>query len=117
MKEFARVRPAYDRNAEIVREYGDLLLERGDSRAAEAEYRHASDLGLRDVRLLVSYSGALRTNGKPRAALPHLEEAYRREPTDRLALELAKLLRELGRYDDAKKMLATIAPPSAQASR
>jgi tetratricopeptide (TPR) repeat protein len=117
VKEFARVRPAYDRNAEIVREYGDLLLERGDFRAAEAEYRHASDLGLRDVRLLVSYSGALRTNGKPRAALPYLEEAYRREPTDRLALELAKLLRELGRYDDAKKMLATIAPPSAQASR
>lgn len=116
-KEFERVLPAYARNPEIVREYADLLLEKGDYRAAEAEYRRASDLGLRDVRLLVSYSGALRANGKPRAALPYLEEAYRREPTDRLALELAKLLRDLGRYDEAKKMLATIQPVSGQAAR
>jgi tetratricopeptide (TPR) repeat protein len=116
-KEFERVMPAYARNAEIVREHGDLLLEKGDHRAAEAEYRRAADLGLRDVRLLVSYSGALRANGKPRAALPYLEEAYRRQPTDRLALELAKLLRELGRYEEARKMLATIEPASTQASR
>jgi len=116
-KEFERVLPTYGRDAEIVREYADLLLEKGDYRAAETQYRHAHDLGLRDVRVLVSFSGALRANGKPRAALPYLEEAYKRQPTDRLALELAKLLRDLGRYDEAKKMLATIEPTSAGASR
>ncbi|MGH7305954.1 MAG: tetratricopeptide repeat protein [Candidatus Rokuibacteriota bacterium] len=116
-KEFERILPTYARDAEIVREYADLLLEKGDYRAAEAQYRQAYDLGLRDIRLLVSFSGALRANGKPRAALPYLEEAYRRQSTDRLALELAKLLRELGRYDEAKRMLATIEPASARAER
>lgn len=116
-KEFERVLPAYRQNAEIVREYADLFLEKGDYRKAEEYYRQAYDMGLRDVRLLVSFSGALRANGKPRAGLSYLEEAYNRQPTDRLGLELAKLLRDLGRYDEAMKILGKIEPTSAQASR
>lgn len=116
-REFERVLPVYRADMDFIREYADLLLEKRDYRKAEEYYRQAYDMGLRDVRLLVSLSGALRANGKPRAALPHLEEAYKREPTDRLGLELAKLMRELGRYDEALRILSRIKPASAQSSR
>jgi Tfp pilus assembly protein PilF len=116
-KEYERVMPAYRTDAGVVREYADLLLEMRDYRRAEAYYRDAYDMGLKDVRLLVSYSGALRGNGKPRAALPYLQEAYRREPTDRLGFELAKLMTELGRTAEASQILSTIEPASARLSR
>lgn len=116
-REFERVVPAYRADATVLREYGDLLLEKHDYRKAETYYRAAYDAGLRDVRLLVSLAGALRSNGKPRAALPYLEEAYRREPTDRLGFELAKLMHELGRTAEASQILARIQPPSASAAR
>jgi len=109
--------PTYRTDAAFVREYADLLLEKRDYRKAEASYREAYDLGLRDVRLLVSLSGALRGNGKPRAALPYLEEAYRRDPTDRLAFELAKLMHEVGRTAEASQLLSRIDPALAQAAR
>jgi Tfp pilus assembly protein PilF len=116
-REYERVMPAYRTDAPVVREYADLLLEMRDYRRAEAAYRDVHGLGLRDVRLLVSYSGALRGNGKPRAALPYLQEAYRREPTDRLGFELAKLMHELGRTAEASQLLSTIEPASARLSR
>jgi len=116
-KEYERVLPWYRTEAGVVREYADLLLEMRDYRKAEAHYRDAYRMGLRDVRLLVSYSGALRGNGKPRAALPYLQEAYRREPTDRLGFELAKLMHELGRTAEASQILNTIEPASARLSR
>lgn len=116
-KQFERVLPAYRADRDFVREYADLLLEKRDYRTAERYYRQAYDMGLHDVRLLVSLSGALRANGKPRAALPYLQEAYEREPTDRLGLELAKLMRELGRYDEALRILSRIEPASAQTFR
>jgi Tfp pilus assembly protein PilF len=116
-REYERVLPTYRSDAAFVREYADLLLEKQDYRKAEGAYRDAYDLGLRDVRLLVSYGGALRGNGKPRAALPYLEEAYRREPTDRLAFELAKLMHEVGRTKEASQLLSRIETPSTQATR
>ncbi len=116
-REYERVLPTYRTDAAFVREYADLLLEKRDYRKAEASYREAYDLGLRDVRLLVSLSGALRGNGKPRAALPYLEEAYRRDPTDRLAFELAKLMHEVGRTAEASQLLSRIDPALAQAAR
>src|SRR5262249_36574095 len=63
--EYARVMPWYRADVAVVREYADLLLEKRDYPKAESYYRDAYDMGLRDVRLLVSYSGALRGNGKP----------------------------------------------------
>ncbi len=116
-REFERVLPSYGSDMGVVREYADLLLEKRDSRKAETYYRRAYDLGLRDVRLLVSLSGALRSNGKPRAALPYLEEAYRREPTDRLGFELAKLMHEVGRTADASRILSRIEPASTRPTR
>ncbi len=116
-KEYERVMPSYRAEVDVVREYADLLLEKRDYRKAEAYYRDAYSMGLRDVRLLVSYSGALRGNDKPRAALPYLQEAYRREPTDRLGFELAKLMHELGRTAEASQILSTIEPASARLSR
>jgi Tfp pilus assembly protein PilF len=115
--EYDRVIPWYRTDAGVIREYADLLLEMRDHRKAEVYYRDAYDLGLRDTRLLVSYSGALRGNGKPRAALPYLQQAYRREPTDRLGFELAKLMNELGRTAEASQILRTIEPASARLSR
>jgi tetratricopeptide (TPR) repeat protein len=116
-KEYERVLPAYRTDVSVVREYADLLLEKRDYRRAEMYYKEAYEMGFRDVRLLVSLSGALRGNGKPRAALPYLEEAYRREPTDRLGFELAKLMHELGRTTEAAQILKTIEPASARLSR
>lgn len=115
--EFERVLPSYRTEMGVVREYADLLLEKRDYRKAETYYRQAYDMGLRDVRLLVSFSGALRGNGKPRAALPYLEEAYRREPTDRLGFELAKLMHEVGRTAEASQLLSRIEPTSTRPTR
>ena len=116
-KEYERGLPAYRTDVGVVREYADLLLETRDYRKAESYYREAYAMGLRDVRLLVSLSGALRGNGKPRAALPYLEEAYRREPTDRLGFELAKLMHELGRTAEASQILSRIEPESGRPGR
>jgi tetratricopeptide (TPR) repeat protein len=115
--EFARVLPLLGSDRTVVREYADLLLEKRDYRKAEEYYARAHGMGVRDVRLLVSFSGALRANGKPRAALPYLEEAYAREPTDRLAFELAKLMRDLGRHHQALQILSKIDPASMPPSR
>lgn len=100
-REFERVLPAYRGDRDVIREYADLLLEKRSYLKAETYYTQAYDMGLRDVRLLVSLSGTLRANRKPKAALPFLEEAYKREPTDQLALELATLMRDIGLYDQA----------------
>jgi tetratricopeptide (TPR) repeat protein len=107
-RQFERVMPQYSRNASISREYADLLLEKKDYRESERYYKAAHNLGLGDEALLLGLAGALRGNGKSREALPYLEEAYRRQPTGRLAFELAKLYQKLGRNDKALELLNRI---------
>lgn len=107
-RQFERVVPHYSQNAAITREYADLLLEKRDYRDSEKYYKAAHRLGLRDDALLVGLAGALSGNGKSKEALPYLEEVYRRQPTDRLALELAKLYQRLGRNDRALELLSRI---------
>ena len=92
----------------IVREYADLQLEKRDYRGAEKSYKRAMALGLRDTRLLLGLAGALRANGKHKEAVPYLEEAYSREPADRVAFELASTLRKAGRQKEALSVLAKI---------
>jgi tetratricopeptide (TPR) repeat protein len=95
----------------IVREYADLLLEKRDYRGAEKSYKQAFGLGLRDARLLMGLAGSLRGSGKHREALPYLEEAYKKEPEDRVAFELASTLQKVGRNKEALLVLARIENP------
>jgi len=116
-REFDRVLPKYERNAAIVREYADLLLEKRDYAKAEKYYKTAYGLRLRDERLLAGLAGALSGNGKHKEALPYLEEAYRRQPTDRLAFELAKLYRRLGRYGQSLELLSKLESSSVHTQK
>ena len=97
-----------DRGAAVAREYADLLMERRRYRKAETQYRRAQGLGLRDDRLLLGLGGALAANGKAREAVPLLEDVYARQPTERLAYELAGLHRKLGNNARALALLADI---------
>ncbi|HSD27882.1 MAG TPA: tetratricopeptide repeat protein [Vicinamibacteria bacterium] len=110
-----RAAAAFDRalrlggaSPEIEREYADLLMARRSYSRAAAYYRRALDHGLRDERLLAGLAGALSADGKPMAALPHLEEAYALRRNPRLGLELARLLKRLGRNERALALLAEI---------
>ncbi len=96
------------RNPSVAREYADLLMERRNYRKAEGLYRRARASGLGDDRLLVALGGALAANDKPEEAVTLLEEVYARQPSDRLALELARLYRKLGRNERALELLARI---------
>jgi len=107
-KQFERAMPHYQGNATIIREYADLLLEKRDYRNAERQYEAAYARGLRDDALLVGLAGALQGNGKPKEALPYLEDVYRRQPTDRIALELARLHKKLGHNARALELLESI---------
>jgi len=109
-REFKRVLPQYSADAQILREYADLVFEKGDGREAAKYYKNAEQLGLRDTRLLVGLSGALVKIRRPREALPYLQEAYRREPTDRLAYELARVLVAVGRNEPARVLLSRVRP-------
>jgi tetratricopeptide (TPR) repeat protein len=102
------VMPLIDGDAAIEREYADLLMERKSHSKAAAYYRRALGHGLRDERLLVALAGALSADGKPREAVPFLEEAYALRPSDRLGLELARLYRRLGQNERALQLLAEI---------
>jgi tetratricopeptide (TPR) repeat protein len=115
--EFERALPLYRGNAAITREYADLLLEKKDYSKSERVYKRALSLGLRDARLFVGLSGALRGNRKPREALQYLEAAYRLEPTDRLAFELARLLQQLGRSGQALAIVNTIDRSSVRSTK
>jgi Tfp pilus assembly protein PilF len=107
-KQFERAMPHYAGNAPVTREYADLLLEKRDYRNSEKHYRAAYAHGLRDDALLAGLAGALHGSGKPKEALPYLEEVYRRQPTDRLALELAKLHKKLGHNARSLELLESI---------
>jgi tetratricopeptide (TPR) repeat protein len=109
-QEFGRV-AITSQDSAIVREYADLLLEKHDYRGAEKSYKQALQLGLRDPRLLVGLAGALRGNGKHKEALPYLEEAYDKAPSDRLAFELASTLQKVGQRKEALALLARIENP------
>ena len=92
----------------VAREYGDLLMERRNHRRAETQYRNAQALGLRDDRLLIALAGALAANGKPNEAVPLLEDVYSRQRSDRLAYDLARLYKRLGRNERALELLAEL---------
>jgi len=116
-KQFERAMPHYHDNVPIIREYADLLLEKRDYRNSEKQYKAAYTKGLRDDALLVGLAGALHGNGKPKEALPYLEEVYRRQPTDRIALELAKLHKKLGHTARALELLESIEGSAKSKSR
>jgi tetratricopeptide (TPR) repeat protein len=105
---FERIMPAVANEADVEREYADLLMERRRFGQAIVYYKRALDHGKKDARLLAALGGALGLDGKPKEALPFLEEAYVIEPTDRRGLELARLYRRLGRNDRALAVLAEI---------
>jgi Tfp pilus assembly protein PilF len=107
-REFERALKLVPDDARVTREYADLLLQRRKYGRAAEQYRRASWRGLRDQALLVALSSALSADGKPREALPYLEEAYSRVPGERLAYELAKLYQRVGRNDRALELLAAI---------
>jgi len=107
-REFERAMALIRDQPETAREYADLLMERRSYGKAEDWYRRALSGGIRDERLLLGLGGALSAGGKPREALPFLEEAYRRQPSDRLALDLARLYRRLGQNERALQLLATV---------
>ncbi len=115
-QQYERVLPSLSGNPAIQREYADFLFEKKDFRKAEKHYKTAYDLGLRDTRLLVGLSGALRAQDKPRQALPYLEEAYQQDPTDKLAFELAKVLHQVGQNRRAVALLSRIQSQGARPS-
>jgi tetratricopeptide (TPR) repeat protein len=106
-QEFDRVADSSADSA-LLREYADLLLEKRDYRGAEKFYKRAHALGLRDTRLLLGLAGALRGNGKNKEAIPYLEQAYEREPNDRVGFELAVALQKTGHRKEALMVLAKI---------
>ena len=95
-------------NAPAAREYADLLLDRRNPRKAEGLYRSAHAAGIRDDGLLLGFAGALTANDKPSEAAVLLEQVYARHPTERLALDLARLQRKLGNNARALELLADI---------
>jgi tetratricopeptide (TPR) repeat protein len=107
-REFDRVLRLVDAEAEVEREYADLLMERKRHSRAAAYYERALGHGLRDERLLVGLAMALSAAGKPSEALPHLEGAYALGRGQRVGLELARLYRRLGRNERALQILAEI---------
>lgn len=107
-REFERIRPLYARDSGVLREYGDLLLERRDHGAAIDHYRAAMALGLRDHRLLTALAGALQADGRWKDSVPLLEEAYALERTDKVAFDLAKLYQRMGRNAEALRLLNDI---------
>jgi len=107
-RQFDRIMPQFASNPGLHREYGDFLFEKKDYRKAERQYQAAYDLGLRDTRLLVGLSGALRAQGKPKKALPYLEQAYELEPTDRLGFELAAVLHQAGQDGRASELISKL---------
>lgn len=106
--EFARVFPKYEKDAAVSREYADLLAQRGDYGGAEEQYRRLLAMDQRDDPLLVSLAGVLSANGKPREAIPLLERVHARQPSQRLAYDLARLYQRVGQNDRAREMLKTI---------
>lgn len=107
-KEFERILPRLRTDAQLVREYADLMLERKKYGEAARYYREAERLGLRDDRLNVSMAGALMGSRKYKEAVPYLEQAYRQSPTPRRAMDLAKAYSKAGRKEEARLLLAEV---------
>jgi predicted Zn-dependent protease len=117
VKEYEKVLPRFEGDTSVVREYADVLLEEKDYQKSARYYGIAYRQGLRDDRLLAGYAGSLNGAGKYKEALPYLEELYRRNPTPRVTLELAKLLHRLGRNDRAKELVNQLETASPQLAR
>jgi tetratricopeptide (TPR) repeat protein len=117
VKEYEKVLPQFEGDTSVVREYADVLLEKKDYEKSSRYYGVAYSQGLQDDRLLAGYAGSLSGAGKNKEALPYLEELYRRNPTPRVTLELAKLLHRLGRNNEAKELLSQMETSSPQLAR
>jgi Tfp pilus assembly protein PilF len=87
---------ALDNSPGVARELADLFLERRRPMKAEPLYRRAYERGLRDDRLLLAFGGVLAGNGEAAEALPLLETVYPRQPSERLAYEIARLHKKVG---------------------
>jgi tetratricopeptide (TPR) repeat protein len=92
LKEYEKVLPQFERDTSVVREYADVLLEEKDYHKSARYYGVAYRQGLQDDRLLAGYAGSLSSAGKYKEALPYLQRLYRRNPTPRVTLELARVL-------------------------
>jgi predicted Zn-dependent protease len=114
LREYERVLPRYSRNAAVVREYADALLENRDYKKSARYYAASYDLGLRDDRMLLGLAGAYAGQGKYKDALPYLEELYRRQPTPRVTFELARAMAKTGRNDRAKQLLRQVQASGAR---
>jgi tetratricopeptide (TPR) repeat protein len=117
VNDYEKVLPQFEGDTAVVREYADALLEKRDYEKSARYYGIAYSLGLQDDRLLAGYAGSLSGAGKNKEALPYLEELYRRNPTPRVTLELAKLLHRLGRNNRAKELLSQLETSSPQLAR
>jgi tetratricopeptide (TPR) repeat protein len=92
-------------DAAAAREYGDVLMQRRKYGEAAEQYRRALRRGPRERSLLMALGGALNADGKPREALPYLEEAYSRRADPRLAYDLATTYQRVGRNERALELL------------
>jgi tetratricopeptide (TPR) repeat protein len=117
VQEYERVLPQFEKDAPLVREYADVLLEKKDYKKSARYYGVAYGLGVRDNRLLEGYVGALGGAGKYKEELPYLEELNRREPTPRVTFELAKLMHRLGHNDRARELLSQLETTSPKLAR
>jgi tetratricopeptide (TPR) repeat protein len=98
-------------DAGVRREYADVLLQRHKYGPAAEQYRRVLWRGPRDRQVLLALGGALSADGKPREALPYLEEAYSRHADGRLAYDLAVLYQRVGRNDRALELLRAAEGP------
>ena len=98
-------------DAGVRREYADVLLQRHKYGPAAEQYRRVLWRGPRDRQVLLALGGALSADGKPREALPYLEEAYSRHADGRLAYDLAVLYQRVGRNDRALELLRAAEEP------
>jgi tetratricopeptide (TPR) repeat protein len=111
--EYGRAVNHFAGDPQVVREYADALLEKHDYHKSSEYYGIAYRQGLRDERLLLGYSGALSGAGRDKEALPYLEEVYRSDPTGWVTLQLARVMKRLGRYNEARDLLRKIETHSA----
>jgi len=97
----------------LARNLGTTWLQRGDIQngledfaGAESSFRHALEYGLDVPRVRLGLSYALLRLGRPRAALPHATEAFRRSPLSAYAAaNLASIEATLGNRTRALELV------------
>lgn len=93
-------------NAAALNALGYMLAIRGQ-RLAEAErlIRRALEAAPGDPAIIDSLGWVLFKQGKPKAALPHLERAYQSYPNPEVAAHLGEVLWTLGMKERARQLL------------